>query len=58
MSESSPSVPVLEPVWLVEAAYVENAAEARVPFRPAHLARVHELKEQGLVIEAGAFADA
>jgi uncharacterized protein len=58
MPVEQPSVPALEPVWLVEAAYVENAAEARVPFRTAHLARVHELKDLGVVIEAGAFADA
>jgi uncharacterized protein len=58
MHVEQPSVPALEPVWLVEAAYVENAAEARVPFRTAHLARVHELKDLGVVIEAGAFADA
>jgi uncharacterized protein YciI len=51
-------VPTLEPVWLVEATYVANAAEARAPFRPTHLARAVELKAQGVILEVGAFADA
>jgi uncharacterized protein len=58
MSAQSPTVPTLEPVWLVEAKYVANAAEARAPFRPAHLARLTELKDRGVVVEAGAYADA
>jgi hypothetical protein len=58
MSVQSPNGPTLEPVWLVEATYVANAAEARAPFRPAHLARLTELKGSGVVVEAGAYADA
>jgi len=58
MSDQSPNVPTLEPVWLVEAAYVANAAQARAPFRPAHLARLTELKDRGVLVEAGAYADA
>jgi hypothetical protein len=58
MSDQSPNVPTLEPVWLVEATYVANAAEVRAPFRPAHLARLTELKDRGVVVEAGAYADA
>jgi len=57
MPEPTTEVPTLEPVWLVEATYVANAAEARVPFRPAHLARIKELKASGVMIEAGAYAD-
>jgi hypothetical protein len=57
MSDQSPNVPTLEPVWLVEATYVANAAEARAPFRPAHLTRLEELKGSGVVLEAGAYAD-
>lgn len=57
MSVQSPNVPTLEPVYLVEATYVANAAEARAPFRPAHLARIKELKDSGVMIEAGAYAD-
>jgi uncharacterized protein YciI len=58
MSEQTSNVPILERVWLVEATYITNAAEARAPFRPAHLARLGELKERGVVLEAGAYADA
>jgi uncharacterized protein YciI len=50
-------VPAIEQVWLVEATYAPDAAETRVPFRAAHLARLVELKEAGVVIEAGAFTD-
>jgi uncharacterized protein YciI len=46
-----------EPVWLVEATYAPDAAETRVPFRPQHAARLLELQEQGVVIEAGALDD-
>lgn len=58
MSEPSPNVPTLEPVWLVEATYVANATAARAPFRPTHLARLTDLKARGVVVEAGAYADA
>lgn len=58
MSEQSSNIPTLEPVWLVEATYVANAAAARAPFRSAHLARLGELKATGIVVEAGAYADA
>jgi uncharacterized protein len=50
-------VPAIEQIWLVEATYAPDAAETRVPFRAAHLARLVELKEAGVVIEAGAFTD-
>ena len=47
----------VEPVWLVEATYAPDAAETRVPFRAEHIARLQELKRQGIVVEAGAFLD-
>lgn len=47
----------IELVWLVEATYAPDAAETRVPFRAEHVARLQELKRQGIVVEAGAFAD-
>jgi uncharacterized protein YciI len=49
--------PPTEPVWLVEATYAPDAAETRVPFRAEHIARLQELKRQGIIVEAGAFAD-
>lgn len=51
-----PGTPI-EPVWLVEATYAPDAAETRAPFRAEHIARLQELKQQGIVIEAGAFTD-
>jgi uncharacterized protein len=56
MSEPTKAV-AIEPIWLVEATYAPDAAETRVPFRARHLARLVELEEAGIVIEAGAFAD-
>jgi uncharacterized protein YciI len=47
----------IEPVWFVEATYAPDAAETRVPFRAQHLARLLELEDAGVVIEAGAFVD-
>ena len=58
MTEQPASAPGLEPVWLVEAKYVANAAEVRVPYRPTHLANLLEQKQTGVVLEAGAYADA
>lgn len=43
--------------WVVEAAYVEGAAEKRGPFREEHLARVGKLIDAGAVLVAGALAD-
>ena len=49
--------PQLETVWLIEATYAPDAAETRVPFRAAHLARAAELKRAGVIVEIGAFLD-
>ena len=49
--------PTLETVWLVEATYAPDAAEARTPFRARHLARAAELKAAGIYVEVGAFLD-
>jgi uncharacterized protein YciI len=49
--------PPIEPIWLVEATYAPDAAETRAPFRAEHIARLQELKRQGIVVEAGAFLD-
>ena len=56
MTDVAPPSPI-ELVWLVEATYAPDAAETRVPFRAEHIARLQELKRQGIVIEAGAFVD-
>lgn len=52
-----PATMPIEPVWLVEATYAPDAAETRIPFRAEHVARLQDLKREGIVIEAGAFAD-
>jgi len=57
MTEPATPPPAIEPVWLVEATYAPDAAETRVPFRAEHIARLRDLKRQGIVVEAGAFAD-
>lgn len=56
MTDPAPNV-AIEPVWLVEATYAPDAAETRTPFRAEHLARVVALKEAGVFVEVGAFAD-
>jgi uncharacterized protein len=47
----------IETVWLVQATYAPDAAETRVPFRGAHIARMRELMAAGVVVEVGAFTD-
>jgi len=56
MSEMPAGVAV-ENIWLVEATYAPDAAETRIPFRAEHLARIGELKDDGVYLEAGAFPD-
>ncbi len=46
-----------EVVWLVEATLAPDAAEARVPFRPEHLAGISRRLSDGTYVEAGAFSD-
>jgi uncharacterized protein YciI len=55
---TEPAAPVpIEPVWFVEATCAPDAAETRVPFRAEHIARLRQLKADGVVVEAGAFLD-
>ena len=54
---ATPNEMTIEPVWLIEATYAPDAAETRLPLRARHLERLGELKDAGVVIEAGAFAD-
>lgn len=60
MSESGGIVsgaPAIESLWLVEATYAPDAAETRKPFRAEHLGRLLELKDAGVIVEVGAYAD-
>jgi len=47
----------LEPIFVIEAVYAPDAAETRKPVRAEHLARMAALRDQGIVIEVGGFAD-
>jgi uncharacterized protein len=47
----------VESVFLVEARYTPEAAEKRPAVRREHLANVVRLREEGTIIEAGAYAD-
>jgi uncharacterized protein len=43
--------------YVVQATYVEGAAEKRTPFREEHLERMGKLYREGVVLVAGALAD-
>jgi uncharacterized protein YciI len=47
----------LKTSYVVEAAYAEDAATRREPFRAEHLDRVGKLSKEGALLLAGAFAD-
>ena len=57
MAQEIPDGVVMEPVFVIEATYAPDAAETRTPHRPAHLARIADLRAAGIVLEAGAFPD-
>ena len=57
MPAELPNGIAIEPVFAIEATYAPDAAETRPAFRAEHVARVAALKDAGVVIEAGAFAD-
>lgn len=57
MSSEIPDGVALEPVFVIEATYAPDAAETRPAHRPAHLRRVAELRDAGVILEAGAFPD-
>ncbi len=47
----------VESVFLVEAQYTAEAAEKRPAVRGEHLSNVARLREEGVIIEAGAYSD-
>ena len=57
MSSEIPAGVQVEPVFLVEAQYTADAAEKRPAVRSEHLKRVVRLREEGTIIEAGAYSD-
>lgn len=57
MTVQASSDVAIEPIFLIEATCAPDAAEMRVPFRAEHLARLARLRDGGVIIEAGAYAD-
>ncbi len=57
MAQEIPDGILMEPIFVIEATYAPDAAQARTPHRPTHLARMAELRAAGIVLEAGGFAD-
>lgn len=47
----------VESVFLVEAEYTPEAADKRPAVRARHLANIVRLREEGTIIEAGAYSD-
>lgn len=47
----------VEPIFVIEATYAPDAAETRPAHRAEHLARIAALRDAGVIVEAGAFAD-
>jgi uncharacterized protein YciI len=56
MADLPPDI-VFETVYVIEGTYAPDAAESRVPVRGEHLGRILELRDRGVVIDAGGFAD-
>ena len=57
MAGEIPEGLAIEQIWVADCAYGPDAAERRAPVRSRHLARIGELEDAGVIIEAGAFAD-
>ena len=57
MSADVPADIVIETIFVVEATYGPDAAEIRPRVRPEHLARIAELRDRGVVVEAGGYTD-
>jgi len=55
-SELPPDV-AIERVYLVEATYGPDAEELRRPVRVRHLTRIAELRDAGVILEAGGLLD-
>ena len=47
----------VERVFIIEATYAPDAAETRPRVRPQHLAAIADLRDNGIVIEAGGYLD-
>jgi uncharacterized protein YciI len=57
MAAGIPDGLAIERVWVAEATYSPDVEERRPPVRAEHLGRIAELRDAGVIIDAGAFAD-
>jgi hypothetical protein len=57
MTTEIPADIAIETIFVVEATYGPDAAELRPRVRPEHLARIAELRDRGIVVEAGGYTD-
>ena len=57
MAATLPEDVALDPIYVIEARYAPDAARTRVPFRAEHVARLARLRDEGTIVEAGAYAD-
>ncbi len=57
MASEIPEGLAIEQVWAVEAGYGPDAAEKRPAVRREHLSRIARLRAEGVIIEAGGYAD-
>ncbi len=47
----------IEQVWAIDASFVPGWEQRRSAVRAEHLARIAQLRAEGVIIEAGAFVD-
>ena len=57
MAPELPPDMTTETIWVLEGRYAPDAAELRRPYRAEHLARIARLRDEGVILEAGAFVD-
>lgn len=57
MASELPADVAIERVFMIEGTYAPDAEELRRPVRARHLARIAELRDAGVILEAGAFTD-
>jgi uncharacterized protein len=57
MAGEIPDGLAIESIWVVEATYGPDAAARRPAVRAEHLARIARLRDEGTIVEAGAFTD-
>ena len=57
MASELPANVSIDQVFVIDATYAPDAAETRKPVRAQHLARMADLRDAGVVVEAGGYGD-